>query len=275
VSHDFPSAQQDAYLIGKHILITRPTESATEERDVLSQQLEAWGAKVSWLPLIEIQQISIHEIPGQAHQNYDWIFFTSKNAVRAFLSNPDFQTLAQSTSIAVVGPATAECVQYMGYTVSFISPVAHAEGAAVAFAKKYKDSNLQVLWPCGNLANPSLKDILKTAGMQVYPLVVYQTQPKAELQSEDYKSLETQLDMLVFTSASAIEAWRNLCASLPNNLLTSIPVACLGPKTSQSALKHLGHVEVQAEPHTLPALAQAILNYFRKETVHERLEPGY
>ena len=265
MSYHFPCDQHTVPLSGKHILITRPTESTRGEGDILSQTLEEWGAKVSWLPLIEIQHIPILEIPRQDHQHYDWIFFTSKNAVQAFFSNLELQNLAQSTPIAVVGPATAEYVQSLGYTVSFVSPVAHAESAATTFAQQHGDSNLQVLWPCGNLANPTLKEILNTSGIQVQPLVVYRTQPKSEFQPKDFEILETPLDMLVFTSASAVEAWKNVCQNLTENLLTAIPVACLGPKTSQSALKHLGHAEVQADPHTLPALAQAILNYFGKE----------
>lgn len=272
MAHDSPYAQQDAPLSGKHILITRPLESSTENGDALSQQLEAWGAKVSWLPLIEIQPVSVHV---KAHQRFDWIFFTSKNAGQAFLTNPAYRTLANSTPIAVVGPATAECVQRMGYTVSFISPVAHAESAATTFSRQYAKPDLQILWPCGNLANPILKNILEASGMQVQPLVVYETMLKTQLQPEDYKLLEAPLDILVFTSPSAIEAWRKLCLPQLENLLSAVPVACLGPKTAQSALEHLGHVEVQAEPHTLPALAEAILTHFRKEAVHERLESGY
>lgn len=247
-------------LHGKHILITRPAEpnALAGAEDRLSQMLVAWGAQVSWLPLVEIQPVPF-EWASQAA--FDWLFFTSKNGVHQFFRQFDQSQLLQSKKIAVVGPATGQCVQQYGYQPDFVSPQYHAESAATAFCAAYPCAGLRVLWPCGNLANPVLPEVLKLAGAHVTPLVVYQTLLKSKLSAAEQALLQAPVDLLVFTSPSAIEAWQALGAQ-PGVDLQKVPVASLGPKTTKAALKHLGHVEVQANPHTLEALAQSIFNYF-------------
>jgi uroporphyrinogen-III synthase len=273
VSH--ASAQSpDSGLAGKRILVTRPAEPAELARagqehvsgasDELSRLLIGWGAQVQHLPLVSIQSIPFRLSP-QTH--YDWLFFTSKNAVRSFYA-PGNPVQTSHPKIAVVGPATAQCVRELDYPVDFVAPKYDAESAATAFSQTMPCAGLSVLWPCGNLANPALQTILQSAGAKVHPLVVYQTSLKAKLNPQEQELLIPPPDMLVFTSSSAVEAWCNLSPSSPldSTSLQAVPVACLGSKTAQSALQHLGRANVQANPHTLPALAQAIFDYFQEET---------
>jgi uroporphyrinogen-III synthase len=252
----------DFGLHGKHILITRPAEAQSEGagQDALAQQLTGWGAQVSWLPLVEIQPVSF---TLDSSPDFDWLFFTSKNAVRLFFQGikpyPEFAALP----VAVVGPATAQCVQQFGAQLQFISPEHHAESAAKAFCARYACDGLRVLWPCGALAHPALQQILQAAGAEVTSLVVYQTLLKPKLSTAEQVILQSPIDLLVFTSPSAIDAWVAL-EKAPERLLPQAPVASLGPRTTQAALRLLGRAEVQANPHTLDALAQSIFSYFNK-----------
>ena len=287
----FPANGQG--LQGKRILITRPRDlflSESPQDDGLQRLLREWGAEVHWVPLIEIQPFSGSHHPEMTQtpqpdsgtqdatqrcistdcRDSDWLFFTSKNAVHAFfreyLTTVPAGVGAEGLNIAVVGPATAECVTAYGYTVSFIAPQYHAEAAAQAFCEHIPVKGLQVLWPCGNLAQTALPDILQAAGATVTPLVVYETQPKKTLTIYEQALFQTPWDMLVFTSPSAIQAWLSLAAPLG---LSSVgfAVATLGPKTTQAALTLLGRVDVQAETHTLEGLAQAIRKYWREDSL--------
>ena len=257
-------------LTGRHILVTQAEEPTPtgEPKNLLVEQLEQWGAKVDWLPLVEIQPVSL-SLPEDLQ--FDWLFFTSKNAARAFLpilnQRPDFSPSGHPLPfrIAVVGPATGHCVESLGYAVDFISPQADARSAADAFCSQYACEGLQIIWPCGNLANTDLQNILQNAGAKVKDWVVYETRLRTELTREQEQILRTPLDMLVFTSPSAVDAWQLLTNRLDEQTrreLSTAAVACLGPRTAQAAMLKLGRADVQAKVHTLDGLAQAICTYF-------------
>lgn len=246
-------------LQGRHILMTRPADSSgTDEFD---RQFIAHGATVSHLPLVEIHPVVFSWEPALA---FDWWFFTSQNAVRQFLAKVAGLPHTPVARLAAVGPATAECIQSFGFPVSYVSPEYNAESAAKSFCSVYDCAGLRVLWPCGNLANPALQEILHAAGAIVSPLAVYQTDMLSLLSPAQRQLLESDIDMVVFTSPSAVEAWAALNDPVKGKVLPQAPIACLGPKTAQAALRRIGHVEVQASPATLPALAQAIINYFKE-----------
>ena len=264
-------------LAGKRILLTRPVELSqpaadsqagtalqAEGGDELSRQLMAWGAQVLHIPLVEVQPSAFS---WDDAAQFDWLFFTSKNAVRSFFAQVALGQ-GKHPRIAVVGPATAQCVRDLGYTVDFISPEAHAESAARTFGEQYPCSGLSMLWPCGNLADPMLQTILEAGGAKVQPLVVYETSLKREFLPRERELLQPGLDMLVFTSPSAVEAWigAQTSLSMAQGNDTRPAIACLGPKTAQAALQLLGRVDVQARPHTLPALAEAVLHCFQEGT---------
>jgi uroporphyrinogen III methyltransferase/synthase len=257
-------------LTGRHILVTQAEEPTTtgEPKNSLMEHLEQWGAKVDWLPLVEIQPVSVN-LPDDLQ--FDWLFFTSKNAARAFLpilkQRSDFSPSKHPLPfrIAVVGPATGHCVESLGYAVDFISPQADARSAANAFCRQASCKGLQIIWPCGNLANADLQDLLQNAGAQVKSWVVYETHLRMELTQKQEQILRTSLDMLVFTSPSAIDAWELITNRMDEQTrleLSTAGVACLGPRTAQAAMLKLGRADVQAKVHTLDGLAQAICTYF-------------
>lgn len=255
-----PTLGHPSTLSGQRILITRPMEpsQAAFAEDQLSSRLKQWGATVIWIPLIETRPMPFE---WSSAVGYDWIFFTSKNAVRSFLAQSGLKEQLAGARLAVVGPATGRCVEQMGWSVDFVSPSYHAEGAAEAFGQVSPCDGLRILWPCGNMANPALKEHLQAAGAMVTPLTVYQTQLKLTLSANEWELLSSLPDLVVFTSPSAVEAWGGLARQGEARLL-QLPVACLGPKTAREAEQRLGPVHVQANPHTLEALAQAIYAYF-------------
>lgn len=222
--------------------------------------LEALGAQVSSIPLISIVPVPFERLPGE---RYDWIFFTSKNAVRHWLDSSQWQSgRFGSPLLAAVGPATAKVLEAYGLTAQFVASSHTAEQAAEEFANRFASKNLRVLWPCGNLANEGLAAILRQYQIHVQPVVVYQTELKQALSDTERQSLQQPVDMLVFTSPSAVQAMSRLRQAGEVDL-KNVRVACLGPKTAKAALEHWGCLDIQAEPHTFPALVQGIADYYQ------------
>gem|GEM_PF-1401488 len=258
------SSQTSRFLAGRHIVITRP-ESVSDGSEPalhpLRAKLEAWGAMVSYIPMVSIEAAPF-ELPRPNRNGFDWLFFTSKNAVRIFFESSEWRSGAFGIPlIAAVGPATAQAIEQYGQSVAFVATRYDAEHAAVEFAEQFFQPGLSLLWPCGNLANQNLRTLLSERHVQVTPLVVYRTTLRTALSAAEEAILRQPVDMLVFTSPSAVSALKQLNETAVLNLQSAI-IACLGPKTTQAAVKLWGHAEIQAEPYTFDALAQAILDFY-------------
>ena len=120
-------------LFGKRILVTRPREQAAE----LVERLEMMGAQAIEAPMIRIAPPDdfgpLDEACARA-QSYDWIVFSSANAVDAFLERlltaHDIRALA-GVKLAVVGPAAAERLARVGLRVE-LTPSSTARKASCA-----------------------------------------------------------------------------------------------------------------------------------------------
>ena len=99
-------------LHGKTILITR----AASQSEELRAGLEAAGARVIECPAIEIVPVEDWTEVDRAASNlpnYDWLIFTSSNAVELFMRRLQALGLTCSTPIAVVGAGTAGTFGYV------------------------------------------------------------------------------------------------------------------------------------------------------------------
>jgi uroporphyrinogen-III synthase len=229
-------------LEGKVILVTRLSHSHCP----LSKQLRQWGAKVIQLPLIQTQPV---EFTLPYLRDYAWIFFTSAEAVKYFFSKSHFAN--PLPLIAVIGEGTQEALKSYKENASFRPKVSTVKEAAQEFSQCHPPQ--RILWPCGQIALPTLKETLELAGFKVDPLVVYET-GSVYPSSEAVLSLQQQvIDLVVFTSPSAIhtfiQAGLDSCQS---------SIACIGPTTAQAAYQSLGRCDIMPTIHNLPALAEAI-----------------
>jgi uroporphyrinogen-III synthase len=129
--------------------------------------------------------------------------------------------------------------------------------------------NARILLPVGNLSRPDLHAGLEAAGALVDQLVVYCTVAPTEVDQTALRALRSgQVDLVALASPSAM---RNLVEILgpDQNVLWSIPLACIGPSTA-GAVRSLGfEPSVVAAEHTLSGLAAAILDTLATENTHE------
>lgn len=242
----------------KRILVTQ-----IEGRDsaLLPGLLASAGAQVETLPLLKIEGRPF-DLPDLAV--YDWLFFTSQEGVRHFVEpwlqkHPEFHPESWPP-IAVVGASTARLLQDWDLSPAFIPPQYDAASAAQTFVEQFDAKGLRLLWPCGNLAQPVLRERFVSAGAEVDTLVVYQTLSLevASLKRQREERFTGQpIDVVTFASPSAVKTFHSLGPLLDQTL-----IACIGPSTASCAQQYFGRAEIQAEPHTLEGLGRAIERYF-------------
>src|ERR1700744_505985 len=119
-------------LTNKRILITRTPHPASE----LAAQLEALGATPLLIPTIEIappETFAPLDAALTCLRTYDWLVFTTANAVEAFPRRAQVQRLTHLPKhTAVIGPAPLRAVNNIGLTVDLIPPKYVAESLAEA-----------------------------------------------------------------------------------------------------------------------------------------------
>src|SRR6266478_7483283 len=250
-------------LTNKRILITRTRHQASD----LATQLEALGATPILIPTIEIvppTSFAALDAALTCLRTYDWLVFTSPNAVEAFHRRAQFLHLTQLPKhIAAIGPATLNAANVIGLTVDLIPPQYIAESLAEALLPEAPGKSFLLVRAAE--ARDILPETLTAAGATVTIAEAYRNQlPPDSLQALQtlFASPETYPDAITFTSASTA---RNLCALLEAANLAlppNITLASIGPITSQT-LRDLGHEpSIEAPEPTIPALIHAISSSF-------------
>ena len=250
-------------LTNKRILITRTRHQASE----LAAQLEALGATPIVIPTIEIvPPNSFHALDAALTclRTYDWLVFTSPNAVEAFHRRAQFLHLTQLPKhIAAIGPATLSAAHAIGLTVDLVPPQYVGESLAATLLPEAPGKSFLLVRAAE--ARDILPEALIAADATVTIAEAYRNQPPDEsiqgLQTL-FASPETYPDAITFTSASTA---RNLCALLEAANLTlppNITLASIGPITSRT-LRDLGHPPtIEAPDPTIPALVESLLTHF-------------
>jgi uroporphyrinogen-III synthase len=250
-------------LTNKRILITRTRHQASD----LAAQLEALGATPILIPTIEIvPPNSFHALDAALTclRTYDWLVFTSPNAVEAFHRRAQFLHLTQLPKhIAAIGPATLSAANAIGLTVDLIPPQYIGESLAAALLPEAPGKSFLLVRAAE--ARDILPEALTAAGATVTIAEAYRNQlPPDSIPALEavFASPEHFPDAITFTSASTA---RNLFALLEAANLTlppNITLASIGPITSE-ALRDLGHPPtIEAAEPTIPSLVQSLLTHF-------------
>ncbi len=255
----------DCPLFGKRILVTR----ARHQASILSRKLTRRGAIPVELPAITIRPIPHNEELERAILNlaqYQWIVFTSVNGVDAFfavLENLKLDSRALGNlKICVIGPATAEALHHKGI-VADCQPGSFTSRGLITELKKQNITGQRLLLPRADIADEELTEGLTQLGATVQEITVYRTSPDIEAVAEARGMLlSNQIDVIVFTSSSTVS---NLLTALdPEDMPGGVRIACIGPKTAETAIKAGIKPDVVASEHTIPGLVNALEEYFRK-----------
>ena len=246
-------------LFGKRILVTRARAQASEFADLL----EANGAEVIQFPTIRIQPITIDSKDIPAPDKYDWVIFTSVNAVEIFYErlreNGKDVRVFGGTKICAVGPKTVEALNDIGIQPDFVPT--HSRGSAIA-AEMENVSGKKILLPRAKIATADLPNGLRKKGAHVDDIPLYDT---VKVASENRDEIETDLlngsiDLVTFTSSSTVTNFLEMfSAHTPETLLTNVQVAVIGSETQKTAIEQGIQVDVVAKKATIESLVKAII----------------
>ncbi len=243
-------------LFGRRIVVTRSREQAED----LVSRLADLGADVIEVPTIEIEPVrNWRAVDAElAHlRGYDAVLFTSQNAVAVFFGRMserglDSRALA-GIRVGAVGPATRDALALRGVKADWVATEFTTAGLGAA-VKGHLPKGARVLHPVADRRSPDLERILKEAGLRIVNLVVYRIRkPRAT----DVSRLP-EADLITFASSQTV---RNFVALLPAKLRTKvhrIPVASIGPVTTQTARELGFKVVCQPRRYTIPELVKAI-----------------
>jgi len=253
-------------LFGKRILVTR----ARHQSSTLSQLLTERGALSIELPAISIQATDSADLDRAILnlKHYHWVIFTSANGVAAFWRrlhdlNLDSRILS-GLKIGAIGPATAEALKMNGIIADYIPDVYTGEGL-ISGLKKQDVTGQRFLLPRADIADKSLAQGISQLGAEVHEVAAYHTVPATETTIRAKQMLIAgEIDVITFTSSSTVS---NLAAAFQGEpmAINSVKVACIGPKTADTAVKAGLKVDIMAGKQTIPGLVDAIEEYFRKE----------
>ena len=246
-------------LFGKRIIVTRARAQASEFADLL----EANGAEVIQFPTIEIRPLEIDSTEIPSPEQYDWVIFTSVNAVEiyyAHLREKEKDTrVFGGCSICAVGPKTVEALNSVGIYPDFVP--SHASGRVVATEIEDVEGK-KILLPRAKIATTDLPNILREREAHVDDIPLYDTvKAKSEYNDAIKKDLlGGKIDFVTFTSSSTVTNFLEMFSThTEKNLLAKVKVAVIGPTTEATATEHGVRVDVIAREATIESLVEAII----------------
>jgi uroporphyrinogen III methyltransferase/synthase len=261
VSKDKRTGQRP--LAGKRILITR----AAAQAKALSQPLEALGAEAIICPTIEIvpaENAAELEAALAELAEVDILILSSVNAVGFFFSFLDKMGLGpdslQKVQVIAVGPKTARAIEAHGLAVDSMPEDFRAEGILDLIRDGV--AGKLVLYPRAGLARDILPTRLTESGARVLAPVAYSSVCPGEAPEKLKQALQNGLDLITFTASSTVRNFIQLISPEWLEAARQIPVASIGPLTSQTAREHGLQVAVEPEDATLEAMVEAIADFF-------------
>jgi uroporphyrinogen III methyltransferase/synthase len=126
---------------------------------------------------------------------------------------------------------------------------------------------LKILLPHADIGREVIADELRRQGADVTEVVAYRTvvvEPDREGEPDIYRMLlERRIDVVTFTSASAVRSFARMLGAEPAaDLLRTTVVACIGPVTAEAAAQLNVKPTITPTSYTIPGLVDAIVKYF-------------
>ncbi len=247
----------DRPLSGRTVLLARPEEQAWE----WESRLRLLGADVIVQPAIRISPVEDFSSLDRAIENlpsFECVVFSSTNGVshlmeRILSLGKDLRHLG-STRLAAIGPGTAERLAHYHLRADVIPDVYRAEGLAASLTPNA--SGKRFLLIRASRGRDLLADELRSVGANVEQVVAYRSEDVVALDSEIERRVSDAPLPWVIISSSAIA--RSLVRLFGANL-ENARLASISPVTS-TTLRSLGwEPTVEANPHTMEGILQAIL----------------
>ncbi|HUQ20397.1 MAG TPA: uroporphyrinogen-III synthase, partial [Gemmatimonadaceae bacterium] len=192
--------------------------------------------------------------------DYEWLFFTSQNAVSIFWEHflgagRDARSLA-GVRVAAVGPATAGALLERGIVVDVMPERFVAEALLEKMSLRDDVNGASVLYVTAEGAREILPDGLTGLGANVDRIEAYKSISDGADGNRLSRTIETgTIDLVTFTSASAV---RSYVETIGEDLSRRVAAGSIGPGTSAAIAEAGIELRVEATESTIDGLVDAI-----------------
>jgi uroporphyrinogen-III synthase len=260
-----------AALAGRRVAVTRAAEQSAE----LLALLQARGATPIATPTIAVEPpATLAPLDGALRglARYDWVVFTSANAVNAVADRLAALRLPLDPSprLAAVGEVTARMAAGRLRMPDFVSST--ARGEALASEIEHVDGR-RVLFPRGDLAGDALPEGLRDRGATVDEVVVYRTVAGPGARELAGLVRAGEVDAILFMSASSIRYFVDALdaeSAAPHPDQRAAAIVCIGPETALAAQRAGLQVSAVGATRTAAAVVDALEEWFGRRSHGER-----
>jgi uroporphyrinogen III methyltransferase/synthase len=262
-------------LYGWKVLVPRTKDQA----GAMSERLVQYGAVPVEVPTIAVEPPRTptqmeRAIKGLVTGRYEWIVFTSTNAVRAVREKfEEFGLDARAfagVKIACVGEATADAVRAFGIKPELVPSGEQSSEGLLADFPPYDDvldPIDRVLLPRADIATETLAAGLRERGWEIDDVTAYRTVRAAPPAADIRDAIKSGgFQAVCFTSSSTV---RNL-VGIAGKPHAKTVVAVIGPQTAATAREFGLRVDVQPETATVAALVDALAEFGAARSAEER-----
>jgi uroporphyrinogen III methyltransferase/synthase len=253
-------------LFGWQVLVPRTKQQAGG----IVAGLADHGAVAQVVPTISVEPPRTpHQmekaVKGLVTGRYEWIGFTSVNAVRAVREKfEEFGLDARAFAglkVAAVGGVTSVALRDWGIEPDLVPTENQSAIGLLEVWPPYDevlDPINRVFLPRADIATDTLVAGLQENGWEVDDVTAYRTVRAAPPPAETREAIKSgHFDAVVFTSSSTV---RNL-VGIAGKPHTTTVVACIGPQTAKTAEEHGLRVDVLAAEPSAEALVAALAEY--------------
>ncbi|HYP44873.1 MAG TPA: uroporphyrinogen-III synthase [Propionibacteriaceae bacterium] len=253
-------------LFGWKVLVPRTKDQAAP----MVARLRTYGAHSEEVPTISVEPprspLQMDKaIRGLVEGRYEWVVFTSVNAVKAVREKfEEYGLDARAFSglkVAAVGDVTALALHDWGIEAD-LTPEGEQSSAGLAADFPPYDEVLdpinRVFLPRADIATETLAAGLVELGWEVEDVTAYRTVRAAPPAAHVREAIKTgKFDAVVFTSSSTV---RNL-VGIAGKPHTSTIIAVIGPATAKTCEEHGLRVDVVSAKPSAVALADALASF--------------
>jgi len=253
-------------LFGWRVLVPRTKEQAA----AVSERLKDYGAVPEEVPTIAVEpprtpQQMERAVKGLVTGRYQWVAFTSANAVRAVRERfeeygLDARAFA-GVKIAAVGEQTAHALTDFGIRPDLVP---EGEQSVDGLAKEWPpyddllDPINRVLLPRADIATETLLAKLTDLGWECEDVTAYRTVRAAPPPAPIREAIKGGgFDAVLFTSSSTV---RNLVGIAGKPHAVTV-IGVIGPQTAKTAAEFGLRVDVTASKPSMTALVDAMAEY--------------
>ena len=253
-------------LFGWKVLVPRTQAQAGSMVD----RLEGYGATADVVPTISVEpprtpQQMEKAVKGLVTGRYEWIGFTSVNAVRAVRERfEEFGLDARAFAglkVAAVGGVTAAALREWGINPDLVPSTEQSAAGLLEDWPPFDevlDPINRVLLPRADIATETLVAGLRDMGWEVDDVTAYRTVRAAPPAAEVRDAIKGgDYDAVLFTSSSTV---RNL-VGIAGKPHPATVVACIGPATAKTAQEHGLRVDVLAPEASALSLVDALAGH--------------